>query len=187
MPRFARLLALLYAALLAAANPATAMDLAPLLKGDLRKLVIHDTPQPGSEAVFLAPDGSDVTLAALEGKVVVLNFWAIWCAPCKKEMPALNALQAELGSDAFEVMVVATGRNDAGGIARFWSEFEIDALESYLDPRSALARDMGVLGLPMTMILDAQGQEIARMRGDADWASEDAKALITAILAAAES
>lgn len=96
----------------------------------------------------------------------------------------LSELQAEFGGDTFEVVTIATGRNDVAGIRRFFDEVGVDNLPLYLDPKQAVARDMAVLGLPITVILDAEGNEIARMRGDAEWNSESAKAIIASLIEA---
>lgn len=96
----------------------------------------------------------------------------------------LSELQAEFGGETFEVVIIATGRNPEPAIDRFFEEIGVDNLTRYVDPRSALAREMGVLGLPITVILDPEGREIARMRGDADWSSESAKAIIRTLTGA---
>lgn len=96
----------------------------------------------------------------------------------------LDALQAEFGGAAFEVVPVATGRNSPEGIRRFFDEIAVETLPVLLDPRQELAREMGVFGLPVTVILDAEGREIARMVGEADWASENARAIVAALIAA---
>jgi len=169
------------------ANGAAALDLAglqALREGDMRKLTLHAEPQRGSGTIFFSEDGAEMTLADLEGQIVVLNFWATWCAPCRVEMPHLSALQADLGGDDFRVVTVATGRNPLPAIQMFFDEIGVDNLPLYTDPRQALARDMGVLGLPVTIILDREGQEIGRLVGDADWASDSARAILTALIGA---
>ena len=169
------------------ANMASGQDLAALealRDGDMRKLNLHAEPQRGSGITFLSEDGAEMTLAEYEGRIVVLNFWATWCAPCRVEMPHLSALQADLGGDDFAVVTVATGRNALPAMQMFFDEIGVDNLPLHTDPRQALARDMGVLGLPVTIILDREGQEIGRLQGDADWASESAYAIVTAIIGA---
>ena len=94
----------------------------------------------------------------------------------------LSELQREFGGETFEVLTIATGRNSVPGIRKFFEEVGVDNLPLYLDPKSALGRDMGVLGLPITVILDPEGREIARMRGDAEWNSDSAKAVIRALI-----
>ena len=149
-------------------------------EGDMLKLQFGA--DRGSDVTFTSDDGEDITLAAYEGQHVVLNFWATWCAPCRKEMPHLSELQTEFGGDDFQVVTVATGVNQRPAMQRFLAEIGVDNLPLHTDGNSALARDMGVIGLPVTLILDPQGQEIARLIGDADWASENAKAILTAII-----
>ena len=176
---------LLYTAvsLVANASMADPADWEALREGDMRKLAIHAEPMPGSDVVFQSADGVEMTLADYAGKVVVLNFWATWCAPCRKEMPQLAALQTELGGEDFEVVTIATGRNPRPAIDKFFNEIAVDNLPKHTDERQNLARSLGVLGLPVTIILDETGQEIARLQGDADWSSDSAKAIVQAILA----
>lgn len=94
----------------------------------------------------------------------------------------LDALQAEFGGETFEVVTIATGRNAVPAIKRFFEEIGVSHLPILLDPKQELAREMAVLGLPITIILNPEGQEIARLRGDAEWDGESAKAIITALV-----
>ncbi|MGJ8603604.1 MAG: TlpA family protein disulfide reductase [Marivita sp.] len=178
------LAALLYTGLVALANPALA-DLAKaeaMRDGDMKKLNFHSDVQPAGTTEFTTFEGDPLTLEQYEGKWVLLNFWATWCAPCRKEMPMLSELQTEFGGDAFAVVTIATGRNPPPAMKSFFDEIGVDNLPLYRDPKSGLAREMGVLGLPITVILNPEGQEVARMRGDADWASDNAKAILRTIL-----
>lgn len=174
---------LLYTALGLLANAAAAqsVDLADLRDGDMRKLTIHSDPIAGSDVVFTSEDGGDLTLADFNGQYVLLNFWATWCAPCRKEMPALSALQTELGNENFQVVTVATGRNPRPAMEAFFKEISVNNLPLHTDARQAFSRSMGVLGLPVTLIIDPEGNEIARLQGDADWHSESAVAILTAL------
>ncbi|WP_412506931.1 TlpA family protein disulfide reductase [Roseovarius sp. SYSU LYC5161] len=149
--------------------------------GDMTKLQFGEAPR--SEVAFSSEDGEEMTLAAYEGKYALVNFWATWCAPCRKEMPQLAELQEEFGGADFEVVTIATGRNPRPAMESFFAEIGVEALPLHSDTSSALARDMGVLGLPVTLILDPAGREIARLQGDADWASDEAKAIVAALLA----
>lgn len=151
-----------------------------LRSGDMMKLQFGA--DRGSDVVFTNEDGSDLTLAAFEGRYVLLNFWATWCAPCRKEMPHLSELQDEFGGDDFQVVTVATGLNQRPAMERFLGEIGVDNLPLHTDANSALARDMGVVGLPVTLIMDPNGHEVARMIGDADWASESAKAILRTLI-----
>jgi thiol-disulfide isomerase/thioredoxin len=177
--------AALYTALSLGASPALAdIDTAIAARsGDMKKLVFHSEPKAAGTAEFQLADGAGtMTLGAYEGKLVVLNFWATWCAPCRKEMPHLSKLQSEFGGPNFEVVTIATGRNSPKGIEKFFDEIGVDNLPRHQDPRQKLAAEMAIFGLPITVILDTQGNEIARLRGDADWASGSAFDVIRALL-----
>lgn len=176
--------ALLYTALMGLANTGHA-DVAAasaLREGDMRKLNFHSTPVAASDVPFTGADGSEMTLADFGGKYVVLNFWATWCAPCRVEMPHLSALQTAMGGDRMEVVTIATGRNALPVMQRFFEEIAVHNLPLHTDPRQSLARGMGVLGLPVTVILDPEGYEIARMQGEADWSSENAMAIMEVLI-----
>jgi thiol-disulfide isomerase/thioredoxin len=175
-----KLLVVLYTSLMLGANPVAA-DVAALREGDMKKLALHSEPVAVPEAVLLDAADGEHSLADFKGKWVVLNFWATWCAPCRREMPSLDRLQAAMPEIA--VVPVATGRNAIPGIERFFAEAEIKLLPILRDPTSELARGMGVMGLPVTVILNPEGQEVARLIGDAEWDSDSAKAVLKALVA----
>jgi thiol-disulfide isomerase/thioredoxin len=175
--------AALYTGAFLAANGAVAQDLAALQEGDMRKLAVHEEPAEVSSTPFEGEGGAEMTLQELQGEVTVINFWATWCAPCREEMPTLARLQEELGDEGVRVATIATGRNDPVELEQFLQEVGADSLPRWRDPSQALAREMGVLGLPITVILNREGQEVARLQGDADWSSESALAILRAIAA----
>lgn len=177
---------LLTAAYIAAslgANAAAAQDLSDLQVGDMRGLVIHSEPVDASALPFVLADDTEGALADYAGQHVLLNFWATWCAPCREEMPSLQTLQNTLGGEAFQVVTLATGRNPPQAIRRFFDDEGITTLPQHRDINQQIAREMGIFGLPITVVLDPQGQEIARLRGDADWASPEAIAILEALIA----
>ncbi|TCM84636.1 TlpA family protein disulfide reductase [Rhodovulum steppense] len=174
----------LYTALALGANTAAADPAAlnGLREGDMRKLVFHAAPKPVPEIALIDEAEAPRALDEHLGRWVVLNFWATWCPPCRHEMPALDRLNAEFGGAGFAVVTVATGRNSPQGIDRLFSDLAIATLPKWRDPDSGLARQMGVMGLPVTVILNPEGQEIARMQGDAEWDSDSARAIVAALM-----
>ena len=175
-------IAVLYLGLALGANADTSA-LEALREGHMKKLQFHASPQLVSGKPFVDENDVEKTLAAYRGKTVVLNFWATWCAPCRKEMPSLARLQEAMAGEDFAVVTLATGRNSVTGIRKFFEEIEVDTLPQYRDLNQGIARDMAVLGLPITVILNPEGQEIARLRGDAEWDTDSAKAIVSALLA----
>lgn len=177
-------LAALYTAALMLANPVAAdVEAAKAAAtGDMRKMVFHAEPKPVGTADFMTFEGAPLNLSEWQGKWVVLNFWATWCAPCRKEMPMLADLQTELGGEDFEVLTIATSRNPPPKMKAFFEEIGVDNLPLHRDPNSMLARQMGVLGLPVTLILNPEGQEVGRLTGDADWSSDDTRTLLDALM-----
>jgi thiol-disulfide isomerase/thioredoxin len=121
-------------------------------------------------------------LADWRGKVVLLNLWATWCLPCRKEMPSLDRLQKEMGSDKFEVVAISVDRKGAAASKKFLDETQVERLALYVDATARLSSELRVVGLPATLLLDAQGREIGRLLGGAEWDSEDAKRLIRSAL-----
>ena len=163
----------------ASADPAA---LEALRVGDMEKLVLS-APKPVPAAVLLDISDGEHALTDYAGRVVLVNFWATWCAPCREEMPSLGRLEAELGGADFAEVPVATGRNAPQAITKFLEEAGIDNLPILRDPKQQLARDLGILGLPMTVILNRQGQEVGRLIGTAEWDGPAAKAMLAALIA----
>ena len=170
-------LALIYTALLTGANPGLAET---GFTGEMKKLTLVD-PAALPEVVLFDQAEAEHTLAEYRGRWMVLNFWATWCAPCRAEMPSLAALQVAMPGIA--VVPVATGRNSVVGIQKFFAEAGVTGLPVLRDPKSELARSLGVLGLPITIIVDPEGREVARLIGDAEWDSADALAALQTIMA----
>ncbi|MGL4320944.1 MAG: TlpA family protein disulfide reductase [Paracoccaceae bacterium] len=174
-----KVLIVLYTALLMGANAAHA-DVSALRAGEMLKLnLVAPTALP--DVAILDGDGAEHSLSQWQGQWVVLNFWATWCAPCRHEMPSLARLQDAMPELA--VLPVATGRNSVEGITRFYEEAGVANLPVLLDPKSELARNMAIMGLPVTVILNPDGHEVARLIGDAAWDSADAQAILAAMIA----
>ncbi len=185
------LFAMLYAATTLGANPVLAeplnlSEIAALRTGEMKKLVIHSEPVEISAKSFLNENGDKTSLDAYKGKLVLLNIWATWCPPCLAEMPSIDALQAELGGDDFQVVTVAMGRNPVASIKKFFANNNIENLPILRDPKQKFARSISVIGLPTTIIINPEGQEIGRLIGDADWHGDAAITVIKAMLPKAE-
>ena len=167
-----------------AAAVAARMD--PLAKGQVAALNVNPAPQPLSPISFQTTDGAKVTLADFKGKTVLLNLWATWCIPCRKEMPALNQLQADLGGKNFEVVAVNIDTQGPERVETFLNEAGIDKLHRYADPSTGILQSLkneGLgQGLPTSVIIDRQGCRLGAMAGPAEWSSDDAKALIKAAM-----
>ena len=142
------------------------------------------TPPISTEGLeFLDKNGQSLRLSAFHGRVVLINFWATWCAPCLAEMPSLNRLQIALGNEDlagadFQVITIATGRNETADIESFFTNQNISHLTRYRDPNLRLALALGAGSLPTTVLMDRNGFIIARLQGEADWDSEAARLLI---------
>lgn len=158
------------------------IDLAAVQAAGLKKLVAGSG-EVVTDLGFSDVDGGSHKMSDYRGKVLLVNFWATWCAPCREEMPSLDAVQKELGGEDFAVLTVATGRNPPEAIARFFGEEQIESLPRLTDPKMEVARAFGVMGLPVSVLIDRDGREAARLIGDADWNSEAAKLAISQMLA----
>lgn len=175
---------LLYGLIVAPANAAAALSadehaaLDALRQGEMARAVLRETPAPRIEETFFDAEGNPVTLADFAGKVVLLNFWATWCPPCRKEMPSIDHLAGEMSGDDLAIIALSTDRGETARIQRFYDEIGVENLAIYRDPRGQTMRTAGVIGLPVTLLLDRQGREVARVTGDAVWDSPAAKALI---------
>ncbi|MEM6664318.1 MAG: redoxin domain-containing protein [Pseudomonadota bacterium] len=182
--------ALLYGVIASGANPALAGDLSvdevSALKearaGDMGKLVFHKEARPRIEEVFRDKYGNAISVADYAGKVVVLNFWATWCPPCRAEMPGIDRLAGEMGGDDLAVLALSTDRFEIDRVEAFFQEINVQHLPLIQDRSSKVARRAGVLGLPVTIVLDREGREIARMQGEAEWDGPNAKAMIEKII-----
>lgn len=153
-----------------------------LSRGEMAAFVFRKAPQPLADVSFVDGTGTARTLKDWKGKVILLNLWATWCAPCRKEMPSLDRLQTELGSDKFEVVALSVDRAGIAGSKKFLDEINVSALKLYVDPTARATSGLQAIGLPATLLIDAQGREIGRLTGPAEWDSEDAKKLIQAVL-----
>lgn len=133
------------------------------------RLQAHDAPLAVPKLAFQDRDGLPLTLADFRGKTVLLNIWATWCIPCREEMPTLDRLQARLGGDAFQVVALSIDRGGTEAVQRFYTEAGITHLEIFTGSAGRILHDLAVVGPPLTLLVDAEGREVARAIGPIDW------------------
>lgn len=168
----------------ASTAPAAGGSLSKALStGTLAAFLIHPEPKPLPDIAFADGEGKPLKLSDWKGRVVLINLWATWCAPCRKEMPDLAKLQRELGSDQFEVVAISVDRKGAEASSAFLTETGADALKLYVEPTTKIVGELQSAGLPATILVDRQGRELGRLLGPAHWAAPEAVALIKAALA----
>ncbi|MBS0243494.1 MAG: TlpA family protein disulfide reductase [Proteobacteria bacterium] len=155
----------------------------PLSVGTMAAFVFKKAPEAIPEFPFLDKDGKQRLLKEWQGKVVLLNLWATWCAPCRKEMPSLDRLEGELGSDKFQVVAISADKSGIEGAKKFLDQIKVEKLQAFSDPTVRIHSGLKAVGMPATVLLDKQGREIGRLVGPAEWDSAEAKTLIKAVIA----
>lgn len=148
-----------------------------------RSFVMHPTAKPVPEIKFEDGQGKMHSLADFADKAVVLNIWATWCVPCRKEMPALDRLQTSLGGPHFAVVPISIDRGGIETVAKFYADIGIRNLPVYIDTSGKATRELGAMGLPTTLVLDRNGEEVARVIGPAEWDAPEIAELLKPIIA----
>ncbi len=156
----------LISALLALADPAAAA--APP-----QNFAVHEAPVAVPEISFEDGYGQPKMLADFRGKVLLLNIWATWCTPCRKEMPTLDRLQAKVGGPDFEVVALSMDRTGPDIVKKFFAEIGVLHLALNIDTSAKAMFALGTVGLPTTLLIDRQGKEIGRLIGPAEWDAPD--------------
>jgi thiol-disulfide isomerase/thioredoxin len=168
----------------ASGEAAATGPLAGLNKGAIAPFVIRPKPLALPDFTFATGDGATKSLADFSGKVVLLNIWATWCVPCRKEMPTLNMLETALGGKDFQVVPLNIDRGGPDKARKFLEETGATDLTLYTDPSGKLFSVLKAVGMPTTLLINRDGKEIGRLVGPADWASAEAKELIQAAISA---
>jgi thiol-disulfide isomerase/thioredoxin len=167
-----------------------AKRIAPLAHGELAALTMATAPLRLPDLAFDDANGKPKKLSDWRGKTVLLNLWATWCVPCRKEMPALDELQAKLGGKDFEVVAINIDTRDPEKPRNFLKDGNLTRIAYFHDQKAKVFQDLkGIsraLGMPTSVLVDAQGCEIATIAGPAEWASDDAIKLIRAAVAPAK-
>jgi thiol-disulfide isomerase/thioredoxin len=164
----------------------TARRIGPLAHGEVAAVSVASSPKTLPQLTFNDANGAPKSLSDWRGRTVLLNLWATWCVPCRKEMPALDALQAKLGSADFEVVSVNIDTRDPDKPKEWLKHVGVNSLAYYADNSAKVFQDLKAIGkafgMPTTLIVDPNGCELASLAGPAEWASGDAVKLITAAL-----
>ena len=150
--------------------------------GDLVAFVHKKPPAELADVSFNDEAGAKTTLAAFKGRVILLNLWATWCLPCRHEMPSLDRLQKEMGSDQFEIVALSLDRAGKDVARKFFDEIKIEHLKLYIDPTMKAGNGLRAVGMPTTILIGKDGKELGRLPGPAEWDSAAAKALIAEAL-----
>ncbi|KRR07089.1 hypothetical protein CQ12_24760 [Bradyrhizobium jicamae] len=163
-----------------------ARKIGPLAHGEVAALTMATTPLRLPDLAFDDAEGKPRKLSEWRGKTVLVNLWATWCVPCRKEMPALESLQTKLGGKDFEVVAINIDTRDAEKPKNFLKEANLTRLGYFADQKAKVFQDLKnvgkALGMPTSVLIDTQGCEIATLAGPAEWASEDAIKLIKAAM-----
>ena len=152
-----------------------------IIEGELRKFIFSDGTKTLPNPVVLDMNENVVEIGS-NNDILVINFWATWCAPCKKEMPSLNNLAENMKYDDVRIITVASGRNSKEAIESFFSDNDLVNLNKFRDPRGKIAMSYGVTALPTTVVIDPSGKEIGRIIGDIDWNTENIRAFFRNLL-----
>jgi thiol-disulfide isomerase/thioredoxin len=134
-----------------------------------RNFIIHETPEPGAVVRFEDDQGQPRSLADFHGKVVLLNVWATWCAPCIKEIPALDRLAAALNGADFAIVAVSIDRKGIDAVRKVFTERNVQKLPIYIDRSGEALRAVRAIGLPISLLIDREGRELGRAVGPASW------------------
>ena len=140
---------------------------------DLKNLVVHKIPKIYDNVIFLDDADEEINIQNLDSKLIILNFWATWCEPCKEEMPSLNRLQANQKLKNLKIYPINIGKENLNKVKSFFTELDINNLEPYFDNPSTLAKIFSLRGLPTTIILNSEGEEFARIIGSIDFDNEN--------------
>lgn len=163
-----------------------AKKLGPLARGEVAAVNVAKSPLKLPELAFHDAGGKPLTLDHWRGRTVLVNLWATWCVPCRKEMPALDALEQRLGGPGFEVVAINIDTRDPDKPKAFLKEVGVEKLAYYTDPDAKTFQDLKAVGrafgMPTTVLVDPKGCEIGTIAGPAEWASDDAVTLVQAAI-----
>lgn len=149
-----------------------------------KNFILHEAPKPVASITFEGGQGRPRSLAEFRGKVVLLNIWATWCGPCRREMPSLDRLQGLLGGSDFEVVALSIDRAGVEVVVRkFYADVGIRNLSIYIDSSGKATRELATVGVPATLLIDRDGRELGRLVGPAEWDEPDIVQFLKRVIA----
>jgi thiol-disulfide isomerase/thioredoxin len=141
-------------------------------KNEVNKFLFHENSQQLKKLNVLDINDNEINIINKDTDIMLINFWATWCSPCTKEMPSLNELQSKFDTKNLKIVTVATGRNNPNKILAFFKKYNLLNLENYRDPKGKLALELGVIGLPFSVIISKEKRNIGQLIGPIDWSKK---------------
>ncbi len=149
---------------------------------EVNKFLFNENPKPIDNLEVRDINDNKTDILNKDFNILLINFWATWCSPCTKEMPSLNELQSKFEKNQLKIITIATGRNNPNKIVNFFEEYNLTNLENYRDPKGKLALNLGVLGLPFSIIISRDKKDIARLIGPIDWSKKEVEDLFLELI-----
>ena len=151
-------------------------------KNEIDKFLFHENSQQLKKLNVLDINDNEINIINKDTDIMLINFWATWCSPCTKEMPSLNELQSKFDTKNLKIVTVATGRNNPNKILAFFKKYNLSNLENYRDPKGKLALEMGVIGLPFSVIISKEKRNIGQLIGPIDWSKKEVEDLFIELI-----
>ena len=139
----------------------------------IKNIVIHKVPKTYDNVIFLDKNDKKININNFKGKILVLNFWATWCEPCKEEMPSLDKIQANPELNKIKIFAINIGKETLDKVNKFFVDLNIKNFEPYFDPPTTLAKKFSLRGVPTSILINKEGQEFARIIGSIDFGDEN--------------
>ena len=151
-------------------------------KNEVNKFLFHENSQQLKKLNVLDINDNEINIINKDTEIMLINFWATWCSPCTKEMPSLNELQSKFDTKNLKIVTVATGRNNPNKILAFFKKYNLSNLENYRDPKGKLALELGVIGLPFSVIISKEKRNIGQLIGPIDWSKKEVEDLFIELI-----
>jgi thiol-disulfide isomerase/thioredoxin len=151
-------------------------------KNEVNKFLFHENSQKLKNLNVLDINDNEIKILNKNTDIILINFWATWCSPCTKEMPSLNELQSKFDTKNLKIFTVATGRNNPNKILAFFKKYNLLNLENYRDPKGKLALELGVIGLPFSVIISKEKRNIGQLIGPIDWSKKEVEDLFIELI-----